>query len=405
VKAISQRASGGWSPKKMAAFFAVFLVTGLAFLLVFLLPAIKVLRAQGWEAVDCEILESRVATASGGDTFSIEVRYRYEFGGQSYEGDRYEFMGGSSSGYDDKREVVDAMPAGSATTCYVDPKSPESAVIYRGFTWIYLFALLPLVFVALGAGGMAWALGKRKAKRQQGLAPVLTPGGEPSESLAGFREVDEWSVPVVTSGPVELEESLSPVAKLVLGTIVALFWNGIVSVFLWQLWQSWRAGQGIDGCMAVFLLPFVLIGLLLLLGIPYSFLALANPRPKLTLSRAAIPLGGTAQLQWRFSGSAERLESMRIFLEGVEKATYRRGTDTHTDTEVFATLELVERQRGMPMSSGSATIEIPADTMHSFDGGRNEIAWKLKLKGSIRFWPDVTSEFPFVVEPGEEEES
>ena len=387
----------------MAAFFAVFLVAGLGFLLVFLLPAIQAAKARSWPAVECEVLESSVAGHSGSDgtTYSIEVRYRYTWDGVEYVGDRYEFLGGSSSGRASKQEVVDGLPAGTTTTCWVDPREPSSAVMHRGLSWVYLFALLPLVFVAVGGGGMVWALTAGRTAARSGTVASARSSPEGAPAATAFREVDAWSTPLAAAGPVELEEKLSPVGKLVATTVIAVFWNGIVAVFVWQLWQGWRAGGGIDGCLAAFLVPFVLVGLLLLVGVPYQLLALANPRPRLTLSRAGVPLGGSAQLDWRFRGSAGRLGSLRIVLEGAEQARYRRGTTTHTDTEVFARIPVVDRGAGAPLATGGATIEVPEDTMHSFEGDNNKIVWTLKVHGSIAFWPDVSAEFPFVVTPGE----
>ncbi len=315
----------------MAAFFGVFLVAGLGFLMFFLWPAVKVVRAQSWMATKCEVERSWVESHSGEDgaTYSIEVRYRYEVDGVEYAGDRYEFMGGSSSGHDSKQKIVDRLSSGSVTPCYYDPDDPASSVLHRGFSWVYLFGLLPLVFVAVGAGGMYWAWSSRKKKVSETEAVSWDAAGVPSGgsrlgAAGAFREIDEWSTPVVESGPIELEESLGPVGKLVGLIFISLFWNGIVSVFVWQAWQAWRSeGEFEAGCLSLFLVPFVLIGLAMLVGIPYQFLALANPRPKLTLSRAGVPLGGTAQLTWSFRGAAGRL---RRACASTSRAPRRRGT-------------------------------------------------------------------------------
>lgn len=381
--------------------------------MVFAIPAWKVVASRFWTPVDCEIVSSSVGRHSGdsGPTYSIDVRYRYRFEGAEFLGDRYEFLGGSSSGYDGKQEVVDALPEGSMTTCYVDPDDPNEAVLYRGFSWVYLFALLPLVFIVVGGVGIGWALfpGRRTAKGAQGGAfggfagsssAGGGAGGAGRQGVGAFREVDSWAIPVPASGPVELEEPLSPLGKLGCLVGVCLFWNGIVSVFVWAIWSDWQSGGGFDGCMTVFLIPFVLVGLALLVGIPYQLLALANPRPRLGLSRAAVPLGGSAQLDWSFRGSTRRLQDLRIWIEGSEKATYRRGTSTHTDTEVFAEIEVVQIERGQALANGSATLEMPAHSMHSFEADHNKVVWTLKLTASIAWWPDVITEFPFVVEPG-----
>lgn len=401
-KSISQRAKRGWSPGRTAAFFAVFLVTGLGFLMIFAVPAWKVAAAQGWTPVECEIVSSSVGrhSSDGSTTYSIEVSYRYRFEGAEYLGDRYEFLGGSSSGFESKKKVVDALPASTTTTCYVDPDEPSEAVLYRGLSWVYLFAFLPLIFIAVGGLGMAWALVSGRVQAKRDVAGDYGAFGEPA---GAFREVELETmnaVPTATAGPVELEEPLGPMGKLGCLIGICLLWNGIVSIFVWKLWSAWRAGGGIDGCMAIFLIPFVLVGLAILVGIPYQLLALANPRPRLVLSRGGVPLGGSAQLDWGFRGSTGRLRNLRIWVVGVEKATYRHGTTTHTDTEVFAEIEVVRVEGDRPLDGGSATVEIPADTMHSFDAPNNKIVWTLKLTGEIAWWPDVIAEFPFIVEPG-----
>lgn len=394
-KSISQRPKFNQSPGYQAAFFGVFLLVGLGFLLIFAVPAWRVVSSQGWTPIDCEILSSSVGSHAGenGGTYSIDVRYRYTFEGIEYTGDRYEFLGGSSSGYKSKQKVVDALPEGSLTTCYVDPDEPSESVLYRGFSWVYLFALLPLVFILVGGVGIAWVLDSNHRA-------AAGRGGAIGESADRFAEVDSWATPVAPAGQVELEEALSPGGKLGCLIGVAIFWNGIVSVFVWALWSDWQSGAGFNGCMTIFLIPFVLVGLALLVGIPYQLLAMANPRPHLVLSRASVPLGGSAQLEWSFRGSTGRLQDLRIWIEGSEKATYRRGTNSHTDTEVFAEIEVAEIEPGMRLASGSATLEIPSDTMHSFEAAHNKIVWTLKLTSSIAWWPDVITEFPFVVEPG-----
>jgi hypothetical protein len=195
-----------------------------------------------------------------------------------------------------------------------------------------------------------------------------------------------------------LESTVGPVGKFFGILFIALFWNGIVSVFVWQAWKSWQAGQP-DGCLTIFIIPFVLVGLLLIVGVPYQFLAMFNPRPRLRLASGRLTLGHSTDLSWSFRGRAGRIRRLTLTLEGVEKARYRRGTNTHTATESFASLEIAEVTQPTAIRSGSTLLEVPADTMHSFDGGNNQVVWSLKIHGEIRLWPDVMQEFPLVVRP------
>ena len=201
-----------------------------------------------------------------------------------------------------------------------------------------------------------------------------------------------------SGGPAVLEPKVSPLGKLVGIVLIALFWNGIVSVFVWQLVKSWRAGSP-DGCLTLFLIPFVLVGLVLLLGIPYQFLALFNPRPRLVLTPGRLVLGSAADLAWSFRGKAGRIQRLVIKLEGQEEADYTRGTDRVTAKEVFATIPLVDTALQSSIAAGSTRIEVPADTMHSFAAPDNRIVWTLLLQGTIRMWPDVKESLPVVIAP------
>ncbi len=67
--------------------------------------------------------------------------------------------------------------------------------------------------------------------------------------------------------------------KLIGMILIAAFWNGIVSVFLWQIVLSFRRGDP-EWFLCLFMTPFVLVGLGLMAGVVYFLLALANPRPQ-----------------------------------------------------------------------------------------------------------------------------
>jgi hypothetical protein len=90
---------------------------------------------------------------------------------------------------------------------------------------------------------------------------------------------------------------------------------------------------------------------------------------------------------------------LKIVLEGREEATYRRGTSTHTDREVFATIPIVDTDQSMLIPQGSARVPVPEDTMPSFSARRNKIVWTLKATCEIPGWPDSDDEYEIVVVP------
>jgi hypothetical protein len=380
-------------PGCLVLFFGLFLAMGCV-VSYFILwrPWSQWLAARFWEEVPCRIVSSQVTESSdsdGGSTYKVDITYTYVVeGGGEVRGSNYDFMKVSSSGYESKAAIVARYPPGTQAACWVNPANATESVLNRDFSLTYLIGLFPLIFVAAGAGGITWALRQgRKSPAAQGRV-----SGVPRPSPFGVE------IPADAGQPRVLKPQLSPMGKLIGIIFVALFWNGIVSVFLVMMIRGWQAGDG-DGCLTAFLVPFVLIGLALIFGVFRQFLVLFNPRLELTLSRGTLAPGESALLQWKIQGKAERVQRLKIILEGREEATYRRGTDTHTDREVFATIQILDTDQPMQIAQGSARVPVPEDTMPSFSADRNKIVWTLKAACEIPGWPDSDDEYEIVVAP------
>jgi hypothetical protein len=179
-------------------------------------------------------------------------------------------------------------------------------------------------------------------------------------------------------------------------TCITLFWNGIVSVFLFAIFRERMGAMNVF--MGLFLIPFVLIGILLIFATISSFGALFVPRPQLTASNTVVPLGGSVQLRWRQPSGLRNPTALSISLEAREEATYTRGTDTYTDRNVFYKQELWQSTPSGDLS-GSTTVSVPAGLIHSFEAPRNKILWAIKVKGQVPLWPDFEDEYRIVVTP------
>lgn len=375
----------------MVLFFAVFFLAG-AFILwsVTLGPIYQILQARSWEEVPCTVVSSRVASSDDGDTYAVEIVYEYEAWGQTIRSDRYDFVPGYSSGYEGKAEIVAAHPEGSRHTCRVHPEDAERSVMSTDLHAGYLFGLLGLPFLLVGAGGLFFVL---VSLRTGGRELALEPEASELASVPSWKRAQQAEV-----GHITLETGGRRWGRLVGIILVAAFWNGIV---FFVLSQELQGGFHLS-CGTLFLIPFVLIGLAMLPGIPYYFLALFNPRPEVVLHATRLRLGDSCQISWSWTGAARRISRLRLVLEGGEEATYRRGTDTTTRKEAFARIEVLDTPDATRIAQGSAALEIPSDTMHSFDGGNNRIVWELQLKGEIGRWPDVLEDHELVIEPAEE---
>jgi hypothetical protein len=381
IESISQTAVSGRGHRFMIGFGLLFVVIGVAvFTPMSLIPSVRLAVSQTWSATPCDIVDSRLRSWStdDGTSYRADVLYLYLAGGREWRSNRVDFFSFLSSGPSNAREIVDRYPVGSSTTCWVDPRDPSRSVLDRHVRPQQLFGLLPLLFVFAG-----WAVANYGWKKATALRNTHQTASPP---------------PDLAEGPLFLEPQVGPGGKVSGAVFFALFWNGIVSVFVWQTWKSWESGSP-DWFLTVFLIPFVLVGFALVGLVGSTVLALANPRPRVTVTSGRPRLGEALHLEWQFTGRSARLNRLRIFLEGREEATYRRGTDTITDTEVFATFDLVTTRNDWEIPRGSVELTIPADTMHSFEAVSNKIIWEIKVEGAIDRWPDVNQNFPIQVQP------
>lgn len=398
VQSISKKATGpsGCAHAAVVVFLGVFCLVGIATgTFLSFVPIYRVLQSRAWPAAPCEVLSSRVV--HNDDTSRPEIQYRYHVDDRPYTAGRYNFVTGSDN-IVNYQAIVDRYPAGRQFECYVNPADPTQAVINRDLTFGYFFGLIFFVFFTgvPGAFLIVWFRVSRHLRDKQTPSNSLAMGGAAAAAAAiGSRD---GAVETSASGPIELKPTTSPLGKLIAAILICLFWNGIVGVFTYFEIVGFINGDGRGWFLAIFLLIFQVIGLALLANVPYQMLALANPRPTITLSRATVPVGSSLTLEWQLSGAAHRVKSLLLTIEGREEARYR-GTDTRTDTNVFYRETLREVRESEGVERGSLSLRIPDNTMHTFKADNNKVLWTLKMNGQIHRWPDIDETFELTVTP------
>ena len=195
-----------------------------------------------------------------------------------------------------------------------------------------------------------------------------------------------------------LKPSISPWGKLIAAVFFALFWNGLISVFVIHIFKSSHPGP-LEWFLGLFMLPFIAIGLAIVIAAVYFLLALFNPRPGITLTPGVVPLGGTFRLEWAISGRVHVLQRLHICLEGREESTHQNGKNTTTDRNVFVRIEIADLTVAQAMRSGDGTVTVPSHLMHSFAGSHNKILWAIRVHGEIARWPDISEDFAVTVLP------
>jgi len=374
-------------------FFLIFFFAGLGVGYFWFFPAaVKSFTSDNWPEVPCIVQSSRVQShdSDDGTTYSVDIVYTYTFRGKNYRSGKYKFLGGSSSGYEGKAAVVRQYPRGKRAVCYVNPDKPSEAVLKRGLGFEALFGLIPIIFMTVGLVGAAYSIrGRSGTSARKSLRENQHNNYPPHK---------EQSPDKPPGSRLTLKPKTSYAGKIIGSIAVSIFWNGIVSIFLFQAVQGWRAGHP-DYFLTVFLIPFVTVGIVMIGSIFYFIMASFNPRPEITLDNEIIRLGDKVDIKWATSGNVYKIQNFTLKLIGEESATYRRGTSTYTDHNLFFEKTLAESHNPESVRRGELALMIPLESMHTFKSSNNSITWKIHMHCDIPNWPDSKEDFEIVVHP------
>ena len=347
-------------------FGAVFSLFGLIALMpMLIIPLQKTSSAKTWTTVPATVVSSKVKSHTGDDstTYSPYIAYRYEVGSEEYLGDQYTFMGGSSSGYEGKAEIVRQYPKGHTFNIYVNPDDPAESVIKRDASKNLLFGLIPLIFVFVGIAVIIAGLRAKKARLDPGQAR------ERVVTLKGS----------------------TPVGKAIGFTLFALFWNGVV-FFLFK-----------SEAPLLFRILFGGVGIILIAATIHATLAIFNPRPVVEITPGDIRPGTSVALRWRINGRSDRIGKLTLSLQCLRVTTETSGHGKNRSTRTIKTPifdnELLTTDRQNEITQGTLQFLIPEEKSCSIPGNDGGIQWQLVFHGDISRWPDLKQELPFIVYP------
>jgi hypothetical protein len=254
------------------------------------------------------------------------------------------------------------------------------------------FALIPAVFILVGAGGIVGTLRAKRHQSGHAIRPDWLRDTPSTERTCANLYADNLGS---ETGPVELKPRCSRIGKFTGVLIFAIIWNAIVAFMVMTRLPNGPASPVPLPIVVI----FALFGIALIAGVIYQFMALFNPIPHLRLSAAKASLGDRLTVDWEISGQVNRLVRLTLTLTGKETAQYRRGTRTCTAQRAFHKTELVALTDSVAMQQGRTEFVIPADSMHSLHGDNNQIIWSLTLHGDIPRWPDIGETFELLVMP------
>lgn len=357
----SERKKGQWFLVLFGGLFAAAGV-GMAFPLL-INPVIKTEQAKAWIAAPATVVSSKVEShhSDDGTTYSVDIAYRYTYNGTEFSGDRYRFLGGSSSGYDGKAEVVKKYPAGHAFEVFVDPNNPVDSIIRREYGADFFLGIVPLLFFGAGVAVMFSGFHKRKLDLSQARQQIVTlKGASPFSKATGI-----W--------------------------IFAAIWNGVV-VFLWA-----------SDAPLLFPIVFGFFGLIMIGASIHALLSLFNPRPIAEMSPGDIRPGTYVSLRWRMGGNSRRIQTFTARIKCLETRTetHRSGGKTQTRTVKVPIYEetFLETTDPSEIAQGLVQLKIPIEARPTNPSADPPIEWHLEFIGEIPRWPDIKEDFQITVYP------
>jgi len=399
-----------------AAFFGVFLLLGCGGLVVvfkaLIIPEWRV--NQQFVKHTCVVHDKRVGRSKSNGTtlYRPDILVEYELDGQRRFIETYDIGRAYSSERKDSQAAIDRFVVGRRYACWYDPADPSVVVLVREHRWwIWLTLIVPVSFVLIGGGGFIYRAlhwGKSAERRAANTGRMMR-----LERLDRQRPTP----PEYPNVPADADMTNSPGTRLafrlpivsspawaLFGALLAcLIWNGVVSVFVVVAIGGHLKGDP-DWLGTIFILPFVAVGVGLIVFFVRQLLVTSGIG--LTLVEISDhPLYPAKQYRLFLSQSGRlRMNSLEVLLVCEEKARYRQGTDTRTETRRVYQQEVFRRvgfevRRGTPFEA-QCEFQVPAGAMHSFKSGHNEINWKLIVQGDVAAWPNYRRSFPVVVYPG-----
>lgn len=324
----------------------------------------KTWHSADWVETPCVIQRSEVKSRRSDDstTYSVYVRFAYEWQGARHIGERYDFSTGSDSGSKSKYAAVKANPRGKKTVCYVNPRVPSEAVLVRS------------------AGGLAWL-------------PVLIGGvfslfGVLALTLGFFAPGRKQVDPVAARTPAPLPMKTTPRRAFLFLLVFSIIWNGFVFFFLTQFLRE----QAVELFETVFFSVFVLVGIGVVGATLWTGLSVFGAKLAVVMRPVVYP-GEAVPLTWRLEGNSGAVTALKLCLKCVEQFSVDDGKHRKSRENTLEEITLLDLRGPLTTATGELRLAVPLDVRVSSDpdegaglfqieDGTVKISWH--IRGEVR---------------------
>jgi len=361
------------------------------------------------------VLRKRIGNKQLGDQtlFRPEVQIEYEIDGRVFRVWTYDIHVMDGRGYTaDRGEVTAALErfaVGESYRVFFDPEEPGRAVVIRGTSWwLWVTLLVPLSFIIIGAFGLVYCVAvwgksaERRAARRQVEQPVPVAVADPGKPPPGIPPAA-----AVTDSPGTHLAFRLPVVETGTWSMVAWMaasvgWNVIVATLAMVALRGHLRGRP-DWVLTVFLVPFLAVGLVWIAALARWLLSSGVAGLTLVEISDQPVVPGREYRLLVSQGGRMKVNCLTVLLECHERAVFRQGTDTRSETRCVYRKRLFQREgfeitAGVPFEA-TCTLQVPAGAMHSFKSAHNEVSWKIVVEAKGAASCKFRRSFPFIVHP------
>lgn len=326
---------------------------------------------QSWVPVDAEIVSVDLEQSSGSDstTYRVTASYRYVVNGREYAGSRVALHTGSDNIGNYHHDIYAELSGyrGKTFRCFVDPRSPSDAVLYRDlrFGLLGLYMVFVVLFGGAGFGLIAAGLyGSRKAKRDEEREAAY-----PDEP---WLQNEDWADGRIRS---------STRATFITAAVFAGVWNLIsMPVLVFAHDEIFDP----DNRIALVALVFPVIGVGLLVWVARSLIRWRKFGES-TFAMQTIPgvIGGPLEGTIRTSVDIRPETGFDVTLSSIHRYRSGSGKNRSTHEEVLwqksYRVALDRSGAGIPVA-----FQVPYECEATDDGDSdNQRIWKLDVKADV----------------------
>ena len=334
-------------------------------------PYLQGVAARDWMETPCMVVHSQVKSHRGSKnntTYSPDIHYTYQVNGREYRSERYQFLGGSSSGRASKAAAVARYPRGQTAICYVNPNDPQEAVLDRTPFPGGLWTFFPLIFVAAGAGILIAGI---RGRSREAVLSELFAAGEPWKIRPDWAEER-----TVASTRGELYKAWS-------GTVL---WNGFSGIIAVIVLSQNPSREELPPVWLV--IPFALVGVGLL------WRALRTTRYWLRFGESVLEMhpfpaapGAALKGAVQLNCFIRTDDPVQIWLQCMQRVTVRRGKNRSTSENLLweqaETVEMAPTGNAIPVAF---TLPDNALTTTAWLVGVDGIFWRITIQAKLPGW-------------------